>query len=644
MRTYSIKKPTVYRGIKYAKRVGPLALADALVLSVAYLIVYSVRVGIVPGHLEPEQSLFLAGATLVTLASLCVWGGYQRLWKATSGHDSQIIVAASVTSATINSIANLQIEPRPFPMSVVLIAQFITMTGAVAIRYRTRLVSGLAWRWNAIWHRRFPIEPTRVLIFGAGDAGHITARRLKHYAPKGQRYNIIGFVDDEPKKQDLYVEGCQILGVRSDIPQLAEKHQVELIIVAVHNISGPDFRDVLSYCERTTARIKVVPDVFAMFESKKDTPTLRDVEAADLLGRQPITWHEDVDVAPVAHKTVLVTGAAGSIGSELCRQILNYNPVRLLLLDNNESGLHDLVSELTTKWPAANIKPLLADITNLRALHRVFVQNRPQVVFHSAAYKHVPMLEYFPEEAIRVNIEGTRNVASMAHKHAVERFVLISTDKAVNPSSIMGASKRACELMMHAFAEQCNNATRFTSVRFGNVLGSRGSVVPIFNRQIDAGGPVTITDPRMARYFMTIPEAVNLVIHAACLTNGDDLFMLRMGEMVRIVDLAERMIRLRGLVPNKDIVIKHTGIRPGEKLYEELCSDEEQTTPTLHPHIVKLTSKKNGFQSLAFFDQLATLAQNGFDPAQDALEQLCEIIVIGEEHHQQKEAHLLGIS
>ena len=326
-----------------------------------------------------------------------------------------------------------------------------------------------------------------------------------------------------------------------------------------------------------------------------------------------------------------MTGAAGSIGAELCRQLLFYDPVRLILLDNNESGLYDLVTELTNDETKDILVPVLADITHRRALARVFAGHRPQVIFHSAAYKHVPILEEHPDESIRVNIEGTQHVAELAREYGAERFVLISTDKAVNPCSVMGASKRVCELLMHMLAQEGTHHTLFTSVRFGNVLGSRGSVVPTFDRQIDAGGPVTVTHQDMTRYFMTIPEAVNLVIHAACLTKGDDLFMLRMGEVVRIVELAERMIRLRGLRPYQDIPIKFTGVRPGEKLHEELSNPAEASLPTAHPYIVELVCQHNGLQPVPFSERLNTLFQHGLDENGDPLSQLLEIIALGEQ-------------
>ncbi len=598
---------------------------DTAIILIAYYIAYSARTTNMPDLRQGAG--FMAFAVAITLICLYLSGGYHRLWMRTSGHDVTVIVRAAVGAALIIAAANYTIEPRPLPTAAVLVGQTLSLIGFVTVRYRSRVISGATWRWRAIWRQEFPNQETRVLIVGAGDAGQTTAWRLKHRAPSGSDYRVVGFVDDDPAKQHLYVEGSEVLGARADIPRLVMAHNVDLIVVAVHNITGPEFRDVLSYCERTKARIKVMPDVFAVISEDKGATVLRDVQPEDLLGRQIVGWHEGVDVSPVQQKVVLVTGAAGSIGSELCRQILKYEPVKLILLDNNESGLHDLVTELITDENRHKLVPVLADITSRPVLERVFAQHHPRVIFHAAAYKHVPMLEDYPDESIRVNVGGTRQVAELAMEFGAERFVLISTDKAVNPSSVMGASKRVCELMMHALAEKCHNSTLYTSVRFGNVLNSRGSVVPTFNRQIDAGGPVTVTDPEMCRYFMTIPEAVNLVIHAACLTKGDDLFMLQMGDEVRILDLAERMIRMRGLRPYIDIPIEFTGVRPGEKLHEELHDHVEQTLPTVHPDIMQLITSTNGRRMSQFMEQVGRLASDGLCAESSPIDQLRAIIV-----------------
>lgn len=603
------------RYLRHIRRVAPLALGDTLIILAAYGASYSVRATAAP-NFEPGLSFFLF-IIPVTLLSLYLFGVYNRLWYQTSGHDVTVIVKGMAVATVIIFVADYLITPRPLPLSVVLVGNALTLTGVVAVRYRSRLLSSMV-----ITRHNQPV--TRVLIVGAGEAGQTTALRLKHRFSNGHSgYAVVGFVDDDPAKQNMYVEGCRVLGDRRAIPRLADAYNIDLIVVALHNVSGHDFRDILNYCERTHARIKTVPDVLALLSSTQTGPLLRDILPEDLLGRQTVSWFKAVDVRPVSHKVILVTGAAGSIGSELCRQLLSYDPVRLILLDNNESGLYDLMTELESKADPAKLCPVLADITVLPAIRRVFEQYRPQVVFHSAAYKHVPMLELHPRESVRVNIGGTRQVAELARDYGVERFLLISTDKAVQPNGVMGASKRVCELIMHLMARQGN--TLFTSVRFGNVLGSRGSVVNKFTWQIEAGGPVTITHEEMARYFMTIPEAVNLVIHAACLTKGNDMFMLQMGEEVRIMELAERMIRLRGLRPHDDIPLQVTGIRPGEKLHEELRSGSETAVPTVHPDIIELTSdQRRDLDGLVA--HLDALLRDGLDSERDALSQLLDVI------------------
>lgn len=622
----------VQRGFKQARRILPLAIWDAFIILSAYVVTYSVRT--LPTEYEHTRTQYAAFVCVVilTLILLYLSGAYHRIWSRTSGHDVMVLVKPMAASTLIIGAIDYVARPRPLPLSVVLVGNMLTLTGLVAVRYRSRLISGFSWRWRAIWHREFPETQMRTLLVGAGQAGQATAWRLKHHSPEGScDYKIIGFIDDDLSKRGLYVEGCPILGGRADIPALVDKHRIDLIIVAIHNITGQDFREVLGYCQRTKARIKLIPDVFALLDGNTQAPPLlRDIQPEDLLGRQPISWHEAVDVTPISQKVVLVTGAAGSIGSELCRQILPLDPVRLVLLDNNESGLHDLVTDLQTFAPPDTLAPILADITDEKTLAGIFEHYQPQVIFHSAAYKHVPMLERYPNESIRVNIKGTLQVARLASQHRVERFVLVSTDKAVRPINVMGASKRICEMLMHMLSGWNENQTLFTAVRFGNVLGSRGSVVPTFNRQIEAGGPVTVTDREMTRYFMSIPEAVNLVIHAACLTQGDDLFMLRMGEVVRIIELAERMIRIRGLRPYVDIPIEFTGIRAGEKLHEQLYEDSETLIPTIHPSIVQLANNRNGAPPDRLLDRVNALLETRQESSEEALDLLCSII--GVEH------------
>lgn len=584
-------------------------VVDALIVLVAYIATFSIRTSTIPFPLQPYAGIFIVLATVITLLMMYLFGVYHFLWSSTSGYGVSVIFYAVGAATIINVSLNTLLNPQPIPRSVELIASVLILSGFIAVRYRSRIFNHIPWQLSA--NSPFAVSKDdariRVLIIGAGDAGQELACRLK-YRLHDPNYKIVGFIDDDQNKQGLYVEGCPVLGGRQDIIQVAEAHKIDLIVMAIHNIKGPDFRAILEYCEQTKARIKVVPDVMALMNATHSQTLLRDVKAEDLLGRSIVTRHKEVDMTPVTGKTVLVTGAAGSIGSELSRQLCTYKPVKLLLLDVNESGLHDLITEIHTAHPNVNAIPILADITIREDLQHYFDLHNPQLVFHAAAYKHVPMLERYPEQAVKVNIGGTRNLAEIAQAMQVERFVMISTDKAVNPTSVMGASKRICEMLIQAISSRETNTTLFTTVRFGNVLDSRGSVVPIFSKQINMGGPVTVTHPEMTRYFMSIPEAVNLVIHAACLTKGNEIFLLKMGEVVRILDLAERMIRMRGMRPHQDIKITYSGIRPGEKLHEQLYDGSaEQAYETIHPGIIRLdryTAQQADSSLLAWADEL----------------------------------------
>ncbi|MFN8530369.1 MAG: nucleoside-diphosphate sugar epimerase/dehydratase [Anaerolineae bacterium] len=589
----------------YYRRFIKAAALDVAILWVSFLAALLGRA------LLAERDLFsgiyfIAFITCWMIGFMYLFGVYRRIWSRSSGHEVIVIVSAVMATLSVALVSDSLINPRPISLSVIVFGHIFALVGFVAARYRSRLIYGIKWRWRAVWNREFPRGISRVLIIGAGEAGQSIAMRIR-YRLNDQKHEILGFIDDDADKQGMIIEGCRVLGTRGDIVRIASERQIDLIIVAMHNVSGPDFRDILTECEKTKARIKIVPDFYGHIDSKDRAPMLRDIQPEDLIGRNRISRHEAVDLTPVISRVVLVTGAAGSIGSELSRQILEYTPTKVLLVDNNESGLHDLSIELRAKHPKIELVAVLLDITQRERLEKLYADHRPALVFHAAAYKHVPMLEYFPTEAIRVNVQGTRNVAELARDYGVERFVLISTDKAVNPSSVMGASKRLCELLLHTLACQASCKTLFTSVRFGNVLGSRGSVVPTFNQQIENGGPVTVTHPEMTRYFMSIPEAVNLIIHAACLTHDDDIFILKMGEVVRVVELAERMIRLRGLRPYIDIPIEFTGIRPGEKMHEELWDPSENPSDTLHPHIIKLDTWSDDFDADTYWHKLNAL-------------------------------------
>jgi FlaA1/EpsC-like NDP-sugar epimerase len=621
----------------YYKRVVKYALVDILVVLAAYAGAISAwALETTPDYLSSLRVTIVVAFAMV--AMLYTFGVYQRIWSRTSGHGIMVIINAVLAATSIIIPFVLISQQNPLPVPIILLGNLLCLIGFVAIRYRSRLASSFLWRWKAVIRREFPKQHTRVLIIGAGESGQALAWRLKHRF-NDRAYEIVGFIDDDPEMQNMYVEGCRIIGTRKDILHIADTRNIDLIVVAIHNISGPDFREILTVCESTKALIKVVPDLQELVNAKQTTALLRDVQAEDLIGRSMVTRHEAVDLTPVTNKVILITGAAGSIGSELSRQIMLYAPTKAILMDNNESGLHDLITELRSKHPEIDLVPALVDITIRSAVRTVFEKHHPQIVFHAAAYKHVPMLEYYPREALRVNIGGTRNLAELARDFNVERFVLISTDKAVNPSNIMGATKRVCELMLHALSQQANCHTLFASVRFGNVLGSRGSVVPTFNHQIDSGGPVTVTHQDMTRYFMSIPEAVNLIIHAACLTNGNDIYVLRMGEVVRIVELAERMIRLRGLRPYKDIEIKFTGIRPGEKMHEELFHETEKPDETTHPNILKVDTWSERTVSAEFWENLDQLVHDLPEHQTNIIGKLFQLIcdpettMVAEEEH-----------
>jgi len=602
----------------YYRRMFSSILLDALIFVACYALVFSVRTA-ASGLIADESIGPILLNTLMIVVMLYLFGVYQRIWARTSGHEARIIIYPFILNTIIFGAYNLLFDPRPLPNSVVLVGNLLALGAMIAVRYRSRLISGVEWRWRVLWRGEMPRAKTRVLIVGAGESGVALVQRLRHRSDNDndQEYTIVGFIDDDPNKQDMYIEGARVLGTRRDISCLVDAYRVDLIIVAIHNVSSADFREIIAECEKTKALIKVVPDVLAAVQRQSHAILLRDVQIEDLIGRSVISQQDGIDLSAVSNRVVLITGAAGSIGSELSRQVMLTDPQRVVLLDNNESGLHDLIIELRARFPKIDVIPALVDVSSEKSVRRVFEKHHPQLIFHAAAYKHVPMLEYYPSEALRVNICGTLNMAKLASEYLVERFVLISTDKAVNPSSIMGATKRVCELIVHMMSLQPENMTLFTAVRFGNVLGSRGSVVPTFNRQIDSGGPVTVTHKEMMRYFMSIPEAANLIICAACLTAGDDIFILRMGEEVRILELAERMIRMRGLRPYVDIDIKIIGMRPGEKLNEELFTQTETPQPTPHPSIVRLNQWEIRLTPAAFWEEIERLTrEEDLDAAQ----------------------------
>lgn len=420
-----------------------------------------------------------------------------------------------------------------------------------------------------------------LLIIGAGNAAHEIIKTI--HARMTENYNIIGIIDDNKKRLNYNVSGVKIIGNRNDIVRICKDNNVDLIFFSIANIDNENKKQILNICQQTKAKVRILPGMKEIIRDKKLFENLRDVEIEDILGRDPIKLDNNNIESLIKDKTILVTGGGGSIGSELCRQIMNYKPERLVMLDIYENSLYDIEVELKSKYPKAKINAIIASIRDKKRLEEIFEKYNPYLVFHAAAHKHVPLMENSPLEAIKNNVFGTYNVVNTCDEFKVKKFILISTDKAVNPTNIMGATKRLCEMIVQA--KNKASQTEFVAVRFGNVLGSNGSVVPLFKKQIADGGPVTVTHKEITRFFMTIPEAVELILQAITYANGGEIFVLDMGEPVKIYDLAVSLIKLSGYVPNEDIDIKITGLRPGEKLYEELLMGEEGLQKTAHDKI-----------------------------------------------------------
>ncbi|HHT62409.1 MAG TPA: polysaccharide biosynthesis protein [Clostridia bacterium] len=559
-------------------RMGLLIVIDAILVNSSMIIALLIRFdGRVPLPYSENYFYNAPYVTVIVMILFFLFGLYRRAWKYASINELLAILGAVALGnlAALIFMFYINGQSLPLPKSVIIIyvvLQSVFIGG-----------SRLFWRLYRDYGQVMMNKKSRkrVLIVGAGDGGVLVAKEMKsHY--KGE-ISIIGFIDDDESKQKMIIQGVPVLGKRNDIPRLVEKHQVEEIIIAIPSAGGSEKKKIFDICRQTKAKVKTLPGVYDLIDGRFRISSIRNVEVEDLLGREPV--HADLNQIAdyISNQVVLITGGGGSIGSELCRQVAEYRPKTLLILDACENNVYEIDMEMRRSYPKLHMVPLVKDIRDRKSVINVFKTYRPQVVFHAAAFKHVPMMEYNPEDAIKNNVMGTYHVAQVADIFGASKFVLISTDKAVNPTSVMGATKRMAEMVIQYM--ETVSRTSFVAVRFGNVLGSKGSVVPLFKRQIAEGGPLTVTHPEMVRYFMTIPEAVQLVIQAGAMAKGGEIFVLDMGEPVRIVDLAKSLIELSGLEPGKDIEIKFTGIRPGEKLYEELLTAEEGVTATAHNRI-----------------------------------------------------------
>lgn len=505
--------------------------------------------------------------------SLIYFGLYRRMWQYASIGEIISILKASVVGGGIAYALAFFILPERVPLGVEVQAMEATLV----------LVGGVRFLWRVFRNDRINYKDTQThtLIIGAGDCGLLIAREMM--GPSFAHTKLVGFIDDSMNKFHMTIMGIPVLGNRYAIPAIVKEQGIHEIIIAMPSVSRTEISEIINLAKKTGAKLKIIPALNDLITGKISVKKLRDVSVEDLLGREPIVADLNGILSYVHNRTVLVTGAGGSIGSELCRQISPFAPDKLLLLGHGENSIYMIEMELRKKFPDLNIVTVIADVQDRNRMMDVFRSHRPQVVFHAAAHKHVPLMERNPSEAIKNNVFGTRNVADCADKYGAERFVMISSDKAVNPTSVMGATKRIAEMYVQSL--DTTSQTKFSAVRFGNVLGSRGSVIPAFKKQIEAGGPVTVTHPEMVRYFMTIPEAVQLVIQSGSFAKGGEVFILDMGEPVKILTLAEDLITLSGYEPYADIDIQFSGIREGEKLYEELLTDEENLDSTHHGRI-----------------------------------------------------------
>jgi FlaA1/EpsC-like NDP-sugar epimerase len=559
-----------------------LAYRSSLVISAQLILILAANLtafmlrfdGDIPPEYQRVMWDHIPTVLLIFGSSLWLFGTQSGLWRYVGLYDIGKIIVASLTSVGVFYVLlHVVGGVSQYPRSVIILTGLLNALYLVGIR--------LAVRWFKERLRMVGPTARRALIVGAGNAGELLVRDM--LSGGDYDWRPVGFLDDDPIKRKMRIHGIPVVGTIATIKEAAEKLEADEIIIAIPSASTTVMQKILTASEGCTIPIKTLPSVKRLLDDPVSLRHVRPMNLDDLLQREPVETDRQ-EISPlIGGKVLLVTGAGGSIGSELCRQIAQYKPRSLVLFERYENALHSLMLELEAAFPDMKILPVIGDVTVPDRVAEVFHHTNPDIVFHAAAHKHVPLMELNPKEAIRNNILGTREVAEAAVRNGVDRFVLISTDKAVNPSSIMGATKRVAEHLMQEFNQE--GLTKFTVVRFGNVLGSNGSVVPLFSEQIRKGGPVTVTHPEIKRFFMTIPEAVQLVLQASVIGKGGEVFVLDMGRQIRVADLARNMIVLAGLVPGKDVEIVFTGLRPGEKLYEELFEEHEQAESTSHPKI-----------------------------------------------------------
>lgn len=560
----------------------PLFLVAIDIISVIISLVLSVVLRF-EGLPEAYLSAIVAQmpiAIFLVLACAVVFKLYSRIWKY-AGSSELLGVSASTVVADVLWYAYGRIIGNVLPLSIYAITGILLLFFIGGSRLAIRVYNYIFSKPSVRAQLGADKKVCRVLIVGAGDAGAVIAREIQRYHNDGRE--VVGFIDDDKDKINKQMFGVKVLGDRFSMKENVVRYDVDEIIIAMPSVKGDDIRQIIEIAQRTKCKVKILPGVYEIINGNASVSKLREVQIEDLLGRKPVKLDNTAVSAYIKDKIVLVTGAGGSIGSEICRQVAKMQPAKMLLLGKGENSIYEIHQELLSTYPELEKVPIIADVRDRQRISEIMDQYQPQVVFHAAAHKHVPLMEYQPIESVKNNVLGTKTVAEEASAHNVETFVMISTDKAVNPTSVMGCTKRVAEMYVQSM--NAVSDTRFVAVRFGNVLGSRGSVIPLFKKQIAKGGPVTVTHPDMKRYFMTIPEASQLVLQAGAMAKGGEVFVLDMGEPVKICNLAKDLISLSGLTPGVDIEIKYTGLRPGEKLFEELLSAEDGTDTTAHEKI-----------------------------------------------------------
>lgn len=581
-----------------------LILIDIVLINISYLLGFYFRFTYhIPRiHLNNYLSSIFQ-ITFIYLLCFSIFKLYVSLWTYASIDEFMLSIGGCILANLMTILYGKFIGPT-LPYSVSVLAGVFSVISVVGFRMSFRIYRRLIMQFNRVNVYDFK----KVIVIGAGSAGTMIVNEMRQHPE--MKYLPVALIDDSKYKIGLTIHGVKVLGNRYKISQIVKEKNVEEIIIAIPSLSNGKIKEIIDLCKETGCKIKTMPGMEELIQGKETLNKIREVDVGDLLGRDPVILDNNGISDYLKQKIVLITGGGGSIGSELCRQIAKFNPKELLILDIYENNAYDLQNELSFKYPQLNLKVLIASVRDKKRLEKIFNEFKPDVVFHAAAHKHVPLMEFNPSEAIKNNVFGTLNMAECADKFGTKKFVMISTDKAVNPTNIMGASKRLCEMVIQGMS--IISKTEFVAVRFGNVLGSNGSVIPLFKRQIQNGGPVTVTHKDITRFFMTIPEAAQLVLQAGAYAKGGEIFVLDMGNPVKIYDLACDLIRLSGFQPNRDIKIEIIGLRPGEKLYEELLMSEEGLGSTKHK---KIFVGRPTFRDIKIlkkaFDDMKFIIENG---------------------------------